>query len=335
MPSYAAVLALLLLAACSPETLARQEAPAAGPVAGEDATVALFAGEHITGGHREAERVVALPEAGAFSKVTLTWTLSCPPNGCDPWDRIAELHLVQDDGTTIEIARVITPYGVGGTWTTDVTALQPVLKGSRRFRLFLDTWVDGWLNDVTLTYEGGVPSPLPVEVTTLWRVPHAVYGDPDRDILAAFPERAIEREEGESLQVRVLMTGHGQGNRNNCAEFCPRTHSVLVGGDEQLIDLWRGDCDQNPVSKQKGNWQFPRAGWCPGADVIPWTADVTGSVPAGQSTPISLYFEEYVNTCRPGVSVCQGCAGGGDCNYNDSGHTEPFYDVSVQLIRSR
>jgi hypothetical protein len=310
----------------------------AGPVAGPNTTVSVFQGAHMTGSNRQTDTMVNLP-TGLFSNITLTWKLSCPPAGCDPWDRIAELHIVQTDGQgsqqTVEVARLITPYGVGATWSYDVTDLAPILTGPQTFRLFVDTWVDGWMADISLQYTGGIPTNIPVAVTNLWRNGDAVYGDPSQPIAAQFPPQTATRAENEKLELRAIVTGHGQGNFENCSEFCEVTHTVDVGSTPFALGLWRTDCAQNPVSNQQGTWQYDRAGWCPGADVRPFIFDVTSAVPAGTTTPVTISFQDYTNSCRPdaGMTTCNTCASGTDCNYNSDGHTEPFYDTTVELVR--
>jgi hypothetical protein len=307
--------------------------------AGPTEMVTVFQGAHMTGSNRQTDTTVTLPQ-GLFSSITLSWTLSCPPAGCDPWDRIAELHVVQpgaDGGEqTIEVVRLITPYGVGSTWTYDVTDLAPILTGPQTFRLFVDTWVDGWMADISLSYVGGVPMLVPTSVENLWRNGDAVYGDPSNPIDAQFPALSETRAAGESDSIRTIVTGHGQGNLDNCSEFCPVTHTINVGSRALMLSLWRTDCAQNPVSNQAGTWQYDRAGWCPGASVVPVVFDVTAALAEGASTPVSIAFQDYTNTCRPDAGAsCGGCTAGPDCNYNSNGHTEPFYDTSVELIRYR
>jgi hypothetical protein len=311
--------------------------PDAGPVVGQSGSVNVFQGAHMTGSNRQIDTMVNLP-TGLFSSITLVWKLSCPPAGCDPWDRIAELHVVRTDAQgneeTVEVARLITPYGVGSSWSYDVTELAPILTGPQTFRLFIDTWVDGWMVDVALQYEGGIPVNIPVEVTNLWRNSDAVYGDPDKPLGPAFPAQSVMRADNEKLELRSIVTGHGQGNYLNCAEFCEATHTVQIGSQPFSLALWRTDCAQNPVSNQQGTWQYDRAGWCPGADVRPILFDVTSAVPAGATTPVTIAFQDYTNGCRPAEgTTCSTCASGTDCMYNTDGHTEPFYDTTVELVR--
>ena len=44
------------------------------------------------------------------------------------------------------------------------------------------------------------------------------------------------------------------------------------GWQEQLV--WRDDCERTRLTTQRGNWKYPRAGWCPGDKVLPVPIDV-------------------------------------------------------------
>jgi len=87
------------------------------------------------------------------------------------------------------------------------------------------------------------------------------------------------------------------------------------------------------VPDQPGTWTLDRAGWCPGALVNPWLADV--SVTPGASTTVRWAPDDYVNTCRPDSAECQGCTLGTGCNYDGNSHTEPYYQLSSLLVLYR
>jgi hypothetical protein len=320
---------------------------------GEDASVAAFARTpiHFGGGEdrREVTADVEFPARGTHAKVTLTLALDCPQGGCDAWDRFGSLALVpgDDPSVRVELARFITPYGVRGSWTQDVTALRPLLAGKQRLAAFIDTWVGppggangaGWLFSATFDFEGGTPARVPVVVEPVFTRRDVAYGDPSRPI----PAQLAPREVGVSplasaWELRGLITGHGQGNADQCAEFCPKTHAFSVAGEAHSMRIWRDDCDRNPVSNQAGTWRFPRAGWCPGADVRPWVENVTASVgasPTMGSVTIGYDVEAYENSCRPGVAVCRGCTLGTGCDYDGGAHTEPRWSLSALLVGYR
>jgi hypothetical protein len=292
---------------------------------------------------RQRDVSVIFPANGSVRTI-LHLALGCPDGGCDAWDRFGTLGLVTHaaDGSeaVVEIARFMTPYGVGGSWDFDVTDLRPLLTGSVTLRAFIDTWVGpgnsagaGWLVTASFELIPGAVSPTPVVALPIWTQRDAVYGDPSRPIASAVPPQTLTLPDGvSSVAVRTFVTGHGQGNRDNCAEFCARNHTVRINGVDNRQLIWRDDCAQNPISNQGGNWQPSRAGWCPGADVRPWTVQAT---PTSRTLSISYDVDAYENTCRPSAPVCQACAFNTSCDYDGGLHTEPHYTLSSLLIGYR
>ncbi len=239
-----------------------------------------------------------------------------------------------------EILRFATPFRVGAKFTADVTSLAPLLTGKRRLRVFIDTWVgpghangDGWLVDARLTFVPGRPERRPLAVVPIFDVTSFEVGDPKKPVASAVPPRtvAIPSDAG-TVELRSFITGHGQGNLHNCAEFCAKTHSYIVGSTRVQKRIWRDDCETTSVQPQQGTWRFPRAGWCPGATALPWIEDVTAAAAAGSSLPITYEPEPYENTCRPDSPACTGCVNGVRCPYDDAGHTSPNYAQSALLV---
>ena len=75
----------------------------------------------------------------------------------------------------------------------------------------------------------------------------------------------------------------------NCAEFCAQDHLYSIGdeGHEQEIC---DDCSETETDGATKEWEYSRAGWCPGARVWPWDMDITEAV--GEATEmIFLSFE--------------------------------------------
>lgn len=326
-------------------------------VAGFDQTVFSFTGQE---NRRTNDVTVTFPETGTYERITLTLTLACPANKCDPWDRAGTLGLVvrEVDGGTdevIELARFMTPYGVGGSWTYDLTDLRPLLRGTVKLRGFIDTWVgpgsnfgNGWALSTTFDLHGGVPARVPLAVLPLWQ--HGsdgsvVVGDPAKPLATNVPPLAVTLPRAAaSVSVRTVVTGHGQGNASNCAEFCKLEHTQTIGGDAHAWVPWRSDCRQTGVAGQQGTWTLSRAGWCPGADVRPWSFDVAGLSEAALAgrEPIAVSYgvAGYDNTCRPpsndaGTCDTTACVLGTGCAYDGANHTEPFYRLSSVLIAYR
>jgi hypothetical protein len=239
-----------------------------------------------------------------------------------------------------ELLRFMTPYAIGASWTADVTALRPLLSGTVTLRVFIDTWVGpgnaqgaGWLVDTTFDMKGGVPDRLPIAVIPLWDQLEVPYGDPKKPISASVPDRTVPLPAGATgVELRSFVTGHGQGNLDNCAEFCTRTHSFTVGTMQVAKPVFRNDCAQTAVPGQKGNFRPGRAGWCPGAVVVPWVADVTAAATGGGPLTVRYQVTPYENSCRPDAPVCGGCALGTGCAFDDGAHTAPLYVLSAALV---
>lgn len=324
-----------------------------GPSPGADAIVTPFDHTHIyfTGddNKRVVDNMAVFPTEGSYSQILLHLSLSCPSGGCDSWDRFASLSLVTEKGQNgapdaeIEIARYITPYKVKADWDIDVTDLRPLLKGDVTLRAFIDTWVGpgspygaGW--EVTASFEmkGGIPEKEPIAAIPVWNRTYAVYGDPAKTIPSQLPAQTVTLPEGAtSYALRTFVTGHGQGNKGNCAEFCKRDHTVTVGAAPHTQMIWRTDCATTGVPGQQGTWKYSRAGWCPGAVVAPWTLDVTADLTGQTQGSFNYDVEAYENTCRPDAATCASCTLGAMCDYDGGNHTEPNYQVSSLLIAYR
>jgi hypothetical protein len=329
-----------------------EDAPVVVPPTGvgPDTTVTAFAGTpvYFTSGmdnKRMVDATVKFPDAGLLYKsATLKLALRCPPAGCDFWDRRAYLGLVRKNGdkeTVTEILRFMTPYRVAATWTADVTALRPLLSGPVTLRVFIDTWVGpgnaaqgaGWLVDASFDLVGGMPERLPIAVIPLWDETKFDYGDPAKPVSAAVATRSITLPAGAgAVELRSFITGHGQGNLDNCAEFCRRNHAFTVGGMRVERMVWRDDCATTAIPNQGGNWKPSRAGWCPGAQVLPWVADVSAMAKPGNAITVTYDVQPYENTCRPDSPTCAGCVFRTPCAFDNGNHTAPFFVLSAALI---
>lgn len=165
---------------------------------GANASVTAFDRAHLTGGSRNVYSTVTFPDQGTYQNITMTFTLDCPAGGCDPWDRWGNVAIVtqrdaDDPGKDelLELGRFVTPYGLGGTFTYDLTDLRPLLSGKRELRIFTDTWVDGWLATVKFDMKGGVPAREPVFVEPLWTAFHVGVGVPSHPVSTDAPARQV------------------------------------------------------------------------------------------------------------------------------------------------
>jgi len=270
-----------------------------------------------------------------FNQILMHVELSCPPGGCDPWDRFAAISL-QKENEWLEIGRYMTPYRKACGWDIDVTDYSTLLTGEVVLRSFIDTWVNpAWLVKVTFEYVEGTEGIPLTQVENVWQNYGLVYGDTTQ--LSTLPVAdPVIAAAIDSVKLKVVITGHGQGNTNNAAEFSQKTHEVYVDGSSAFSHyLWRSDCNSNSCSPQSGSWQYNRAGWCPGADVEPAYFNLTSLVTPGSAIELDYRLASYFNQCSPNNPDCSTNNNCPDCDYNYNGHTQPYYAISGQLITFR
>lgn len=259
-------------------------------------------------------------ELNEFSEIYIHIDLDCPTSGCDPWDQPAKLTMTTD-GERYEIARYITPYGKGcGGWTWDITDFRSLLTNKIEWESYLQVWgSSGWLVSVELELIEGTTEYEFIKVEKLWTDDNWVYGDPD--ISYDFPEQTIDiHEDTDAAKIRMTMTGHGQGNTNNAAEFAEFTHHIHIDGEETFEQhLWKDDCAENECDDQAGTWLYSRAGWCPGQDVQPWEWNMEGHFTAGQSVNVDYVLADYTNLLNTG--------------YNSGDHTEPHFRCHAYFVQ--
>jgi hypothetical protein len=194
-----------------------------------------------------------------------------------------------------EIARFITPYGLGldlgengFTWLYDVTDYAPLLKGE------VDLQAGNTLELLDLTFEfvEGTPPREVRKIENLW--PLADYGyralADDEDLEPIYvsldPEAA-------GFSVRSCISGHGHAGPHSCCEWDAKEHALAVDGESRFRwTVWR-DCGMNPVHPQGGTWQFDRAGWCPGTFVDTYAHELTDYVEPGADVEIDYAIEPY------------------------------------------
>ncbi|MEM7657007.1 MAG: LamG-like jellyroll fold domain-containing protein [Bacteroidota bacterium] len=256
-----------------------------------------------------------------YEQMMLNIDLTCPAGGCGPWDVLADLVAITNTGS-YELARYITPYGIAcGGWVVDITDFKSVLGGEVEFQtnIFVYT-AQGWLLDMSIDLIDNDPQDRYSQLTRLWELGYQVYGDPG--ISYDLPEIPVTVDNSTTdNHVRMTITGHGQGNTNNAAEFFNVNHELQIGGsDFHTHNLWKADCAQNPCDNQAGSWIFSRAGWCPGQAVDPYVINTTGGLSAGSSQNLDYELQTYTNLLNTG--------------YNNSSHTEPYYKIYSYFVEN-
>lgn len=301
---------IILLASCTAQLPEDSAAPEVVLPAGEDQTIRVFSEEYVHFGG-ENRRIVDVPirfpdDTATYSQIRGRFALTCPNSRCDWWDRFGSFGVVLNAGTKeeayVELDRFITPYRVGFSWESDLTALRPTLTGEQTMRVYIDTWVseghengDGWLFTAELDFTGGPPpSPQPIANVPVWGFQSWNAGLPDNPTEAQVLPQEVSLKAHSSSTFRAFITGHGWNNMQNCAEFCAKEHFFTVGTEEFGREVWRDNCDETETDgRQQGTWQYARAGWCPGAQVYPWDTDTSARTVNADSVPVSYRLEDF------------------------------------------
>jgi hypothetical protein len=241
----------------------------------------------------------------AYSTITATLDVNCPTGGCGEWDRVASVDAKGHNGEWVEIFRYITPYGVACTHTIDLTDFASILQGKIAFRLNCGTLDNGFLYDLTISYEAGTPEYPYSSVTKLWNETYA-FGDPANlqpvdPVTISYPANAV------ASTLKLVSSGHGWGDNNtgNAAEFHEDTHHIWVNGEQTFEQHNWMDCNPNPdnCSPQNGTWFYDRAGWCPGA-IAPWF-DYNMTEFMGNNVELGYIFDtDYEDDCHPNNADC-------------------------------
>ncbi len=227
-----------------------------------------------------------------FEKILMCYKLKCNPEqspACGEWDYLTYTYLYEHTGRfdstgkeiliRYELGRFITPYGIGldlgegWTWIYDVTDFRPLLCDS--VHLTAGNWQE-LLDLKFLMIEGSPPRDV-VRVENVWNGDFALnrFAEQVRSKTLSLDPSA------ESFRLKVTTTGHQFSNATNCAEFCPKIHSVDVAGITGFSWQILQECAMNPLYPQGGTWIYDRAGWCPGMPAatrnLELTPFVTGS----------------------------------------------------------
>lgn len=313
-------------------------AVAAGFEQGKDTVITTFLYEPIDIAHRRAVQTFYFPDSTFhYQKIIMLYTVNCPRNGCDPWDRVSTVTVTQKDDRgeeLFEIARIITPYGRGGSWEVDVSDYRSLLRDSVTLANYIQTSIgggQGFLVTISFQFIAGTPDLEPYHVENLW-AGLLEYGNPDRPLERLLKPLTLKPDpHADFAKARIVATGHGEGNTDGAATWSKRRHDLVIGATTFSHLLWRDDCGQTVPAPQQGPWEKPRAGYCPGAVVHPWDNDISGLISANNSFTADYNIEPYENRCRPGVVPCP-CP---SCNYDDVTHDMPFYWIESQIIYYR
>ena len=243
--------------------------------------------------------------------------LECPSGGCDPWDRFANI-LVKNSDTNqwYEMARHITPYGVGNSvldrgLEVDVSDFKSLLVGNVELKTYAETWVSsGWVISIEFDFLVGEPDYKYYQITpviqfnnnSLSGVPYGgENGVTELDETKFDLKKSISLGSNiKSAHFRTIISGWGHATPADsdgraCAEWCFRTHKIKIDNIDKFSHYMGPiGCSSNPITNQGGNWSPDRAGWCPGM-VVPVRIDQFNSDISNSTINFEYYFQPWTN----------------------------------------
>ncbi len=261
--------------------------------------------------------------AGTYKKITATLEYNCP---CDPWDRVARVHIRGANGQWMELFKYVTPYGVACSDQIDITDFVSQLQGNVDFKIAFPKSIVS----ITFDYEEGTPEYKYSWMDNLWQ---GTYPFGDYANLQPVEIKTLNLSAGvEKAYLRLLSGGFawGQTNTDNAAEFYDATHNININGNtEYQQHLWQ-TCNPNPAScqPQNGTWYYNRHGWCPGSIPILFRYDLSRWIGVGNVKLQYEFYPGYVDYCHPNHPDC---VTGVTCSNCDDTYN-PQINVSGELI---
>ncbi|HTN46999.1 MAG TPA: peptide-N-glycosidase F-related protein [Flavipsychrobacter sp.] len=240
----------------------------------------------------------------------------CPgnPQYCYDWDYTVSTQLMNSNGDTIELGRLITPYAdhsLGarmpltwkGKYVFDVTDYTPLLKNNAHIRVGFSGYSYGFTATVKFAFIEGTPERTVIGLKKLW-LNNYNYGHGSIPINTALGNVSLTAPAGTvSAESKITITGHGGDATANAAEFYPNSYTLNLNNNPITTkNFWRDNCGFNNYYPQNGTWVYNRASWCPGDLVHVYSHSLTG-ITANSNYTISATFPPY--TSNPNSSGSQ------------------------------
>lgn len=277
-------------------------------------------------GYTEYPSATEFPDTSVqYRKAYMYMEFGCAPGlKCGEWDYGNHIYLKKDN-VRYEIARFITPYGFYWNssmnwkhgWIFDLTDFSYLLHDSFEI-IYQHSGYEanndrGWTVTLDFYLIEGVPARIPKGISSIYRLgaPYGNVNNPFDSVVK--PQNFVVAAGADMVSFKVLQTGHGMDQQENCAEFCSKERTILL--DNQVISqkqVWRDNCGMNSLYPQAGTWLYDRAGWCPGAPVF--SDDQFKMLTAGTQHSYHLKMQPYANTT------------GGSANYDISVYGLHFKD---------
>ena len=231
----------------------------------------------------------------------------------------------------VEIARYITPYGIGFdlgpngfSWIYDVTDYQDYLKNV----VDLAAHNTQELLDLSFAFIEGIPPRDIHKREPIWS-DFRTYGFTAMAEDNVLQEKKVHLSDtSEGFKIKTRMSGHGQVGNYACCEWVSNDHSLKIDGVTRFEwDIYEEeDCGNNPLIGQGGTWPYAREGWCPGDKVKEYEFELTPYVTPGDSVAIDYVIND--------VPVLDPGQGGGNYRaaYDLISYSAPNFEHDASIV---
>jgi hypothetical protein len=269
-------------------------------------------------------RTVTLPDANdmaGLNSVEFDVGVTCPHRNvfaCSEWDRIARIEWCADAecAERQEIVRWITPYWRRGhrRWVMDASPFLALMQagGEQTFRVEMGPgWERATERDarivLRLATRDGAARSAGVERAFGGGAFNAEYNN--REPFTFTPPADATR-----VELVTILSGHGQADGTNCAEWCDHRHTFSLNGEAlptiQPSPVTTGAlrgcarrADEGVPPGQYGNWAIGRAYWCPGLPVDARRDDITEQVRLGEANELTYSASFRAGEDPPGGDI--------------------------------
>jgi hypothetical protein len=199
---------------------------------------------------------------------------------------------------TWEMARLITPYAkffpktFQYQYIFDVTDFMPYLHDSADVRITYEGYTYGFTSTIDFHFIEGITNREPIRLEKVYSG-YFPYGNPNNSIenYLTLKTFKIDSNIAES-KLRIMVTGHGGEQNENCAEFCKKNYYLKINNNTPITQsVWRDNCGSNPIINQGGTWIYDRSNWCPGELIKPFEYTLTAK--ANDSLKIELDMDDF------------------------------------------
>ena len=253
--------------------------------AANDTTITPFNNQFFDGYNQERMKDVVFPISSKnnYNKVVIHYTITCPPTGCDEYDRLVSINVVKklpnNQMETIEIARLITAGEKECSLEMDVSDYLSLLSGNTTLHHYVSTQnTEGKGLFATLSFTF---SKNTTKEWVAYNIKNINNNNPYQRWSASTYYNTLEQNtptkflsipnDVEKAVIKITVSGHGIYDYANIKT--PYLLQYLV------IDYQHFFLDSLPVSRcQQGYCTEDTkggVGWCPGTPVYIWELDVT------------------------------------------------------------